>query len=297
LKYQSGAAFRRALEDRLRTIQAKEGSSLDRLRKMVAFDRYLARLIEVYPDQWTLKGGLALQLRMKEYARTTKDIDLSIADPHVVVYPILKKAGSLDLGDWFMFLVEKPEERSIGVLGGLRHHIQAIVDGREFESFHIDIGVGDPITEPADYLFTSPLLGFAGLAPTRVPCFPVMQQIAEKLHAYTRPRSSGEPSRVKDLVDLFLLAKLGNITGEGLNRAVQSTFEHANTHPIPGSIPPPPQDWDLTYKKLISEVGAKDISLWQTYSKLQQFLDPVLGGNFMNLDWDNDDWSWKLTKE
>ena len=50
MKYQSGGAFRRALEDRLRAQSLKSGVALVRLRKMVAFDRFVARLMLAQPD-------------------------------------------------------------------------------------------------------------------------------------------------------------------------------------------------------------------------------------------------------
>ena len=76
MKYQSSGAFRRALEQRLRTQSQQTGVPLMRLRKMVAFDRFLARLLHDQPDAWVVKGGLALQLRLGARARTTKDIDV-----------------------------------------------------------------------------------------------------------------------------------------------------------------------------------------------------------------------------
>ncbi len=78
MKYNSGAAFRRALEDRLRARSLQTGLPLVRLRKMIAFDRFLARLLLHQPDEWVLKGGLALQLRLGDSARTTKDIDMLV---------------------------------------------------------------------------------------------------------------------------------------------------------------------------------------------------------------------------
>ena len=72
MKYGSSASFRRALEDRLRTQSLQTGAPLVRLRKMVVFDRFLVRLIHDQPDAWVLKGGLALQLRLGNQARTTK---------------------------------------------------------------------------------------------------------------------------------------------------------------------------------------------------------------------------------
>ena len=41
--YQTGTAFRRALEDRLLAQSSQTAVSLVRLRKLVAFDRFLAR--------------------------------------------------------------------------------------------------------------------------------------------------------------------------------------------------------------------------------------------------------------
>ena len=76
MNYQSGTAFRRALENRLRTKSVQSGTPLVRLRKMVSFERFLARLLHHQPEQWIIKGGFALQLRMGDRARATKDIDL-----------------------------------------------------------------------------------------------------------------------------------------------------------------------------------------------------------------------------
>ena len=90
MKYQSGGAFRRALETRLRNRSLSSGMPLVRLRKMVAFDRLLARLTKSQPDQWVLKGGLALQLRLGDRARTTKDIDLLSTNKHHETHRLLQ---------------------------------------------------------------------------------------------------------------------------------------------------------------------------------------------------------------
>jgi hypothetical protein len=53
------------LEERLRQQSLSAGTPLARLRKMVAFDRFLARVIAKQPDAWIVKGGFALQLRLE----------------------------------------------------------------------------------------------------------------------------------------------------------------------------------------------------------------------------------------
>jgi len=57
-----------------------ENLDIQRLRRQVAFDRLLARLFHENNPPWLLKGGYAMELRLK-FARTTRDIDLAIR-PH-----------------------------------------------------------------------------------------------------------------------------------------------------------------------------------------------------------------------
>lgn len=75
MRYATGSDFRRALEERLRVLSVDAGVPLSRLRKTVAFDRLLARLVSGAPEVWALKGGLALQVRLAGRSRTTKDVD------------------------------------------------------------------------------------------------------------------------------------------------------------------------------------------------------------------------------
>ena len=80
--YKTAGAFRTALETRLQTRVRAEGTDLQRLRRQVAFDRFLARMFCKGPNAtypWVLKGGYAMELRSHS-ARTTKDIDLSLPD-------------------------------------------------------------------------------------------------------------------------------------------------------------------------------------------------------------------------
>ncbi|PKO20230.1 MAG: nucleotidyl transferase AbiEii/AbiGii toxin family protein, partial [Chloroflexi bacterium HGW-Chloroflexi-1] len=223
--YQTGAAFRRALEDRLLAQSQQTTVSLVRLRKLVAFDRFLARLMQAQPDAWVLKGGLALQLRIGDRARTTKDMDVLLTLPRGEVQRALQGAVQLDLGDWFTFVIRPATDALPGPgEGGLRFFVTARLDGRVFESFHVDVGSGDPVIEPAEDLMTPPLLAFAGISPVTIPCYPLTQHLAEKMHAYVRPRATGESTRVKDLVDIILIAEHMAINGPALLKAIRATF-------------------------------------------------------------------------
>lgn len=291
MKYDTGSAFRRALETRLRNQSLQTGLPLVRLRKMVAFDRFLARLTFKHSDDWVLKGGLAIQLRLGEHSRTTKDIDLLDLVHHEDIHHALLTAGKLDLGDWFNFDVIKPNNQLPEDFGGKRFLLNALLDSRTFEEFHIDVGLGDPIVEPIEFIKTPALLEFAGIQPTVVPCYPITQQIAEKVHAYTRFHPSGKGSRAKDLVDILLLAELGEIDGNLLLEALQATFEVRQTHPFPRRLPEAPANWNIPFRKIADDVKLSYLTLDDAYEAARRFVTPILSGEIEGR-WDPSKWTW-----
>jgi len=279
MNYPSGVAFRRALEDRLANQSAKTQVPLVRLRKLAVFDRLLARLVLAEPDTWLLKGGLVLQLRLSHHARTTKDMDLLSLAPRDEVPQFLTRAALLDLQDWFSFAIRSDTAALPGPgHGGLRFFVTAQVAGRTFETFHIDVGGGDPVIEPAEKLETPPILAFAGIPPVTVPCYPLTQHLAEKVHAYVRPRATGESTRVRDLADMLLIAEHMTINAPALASAIQATFTAQGTGDPPPSLPAPPASWALTFRKLAEEVGLSCTTLAEADRAARRFLDPILGG-------------------
>jgi hypothetical protein len=99
VKYESAAAFRMALDQRLKREAEKTGLGLTRLRKRVAFELFLRRLVEVAPNRWVLKGALALDFRLDATTRSTKDIDLGRDDDEEAAVHDIAAAQQLDLHD------------------------------------------------------------------------------------------------------------------------------------------------------------------------------------------------------
>ncbi len=111
--YATPAAFRQALERRLRRQAEEEGVDLMRFKRQVAFDRLLARIFAEEGGPWALKGGYALELRFAE-ARTTRDIDLTLRTPAGLpssnslptrLREELQILADIDLVDFFQFAV------------------------------------------------------------------------------------------------------------------------------------------------------------------------------------------------
>jgi Nucleotidyl transferase AbiEii toxin, Type IV TA system len=104
-KYASGPALCTALEERLRRMSREDGVELQRLRRLVAFDRFLARLFRAPNANLVLKGGYAMELRFQT-ARTTKDLDFTVrVAPAGRDNGLLKGARGHGRGDFFSFRI------------------------------------------------------------------------------------------------------------------------------------------------------------------------------------------------
>jgi len=292
MKYQDGSAFRQALERRLRDQSLSTGEPLTRLRKLVAFDRFLARLEAYDPDIWILKGGYALQLRLGEKARTTKDIDLLLQHAAGQAHELISSAAMIDLGDWFAFEVERAvqiEHRDEPLSS--RYPVHALLDGRTFERFHVDVGVGDPLVRKPERLTAPPMLEFAGIQPTSFPSYPVAQHLAEKIHAFTRTYRTGSSTRIRDLIDILLIAMTSKLSSEELMRALRLTFEVRATHEMPKHLPDPPPEWVRLYSRPRRELELPWKNLEDALVAVRSFIEPVLQETALG-NWSHETWKW-----
>lgn len=275
MKYEDAGAFRMALEQRLRNA-SDAGASLVRLRKAVVFDRLLARLMVVAPNRWVLKGALALDFRLGDRTRTTKDMDLAREDDEEAATADFIAAQSVDLGDFFVFDIQKTRGLPEATGGAVRYRARAELAARLFEEVVIDVGFAGVLTGTPELLRGPELLTFAGIEPAEVPALPLEQHLAEKVHAYTRSYSAGVPStRVKDLVDIVLIKSFATVDADRLAEALRRTFEVRDQQSLPATLPPPPADWSVPYGRLASEVGlSEDIAAG--HDEAAAFLNPVL---------------------
>jgi len=295
--YASPEAFKQALEGRLRTA-TKTGAGFARMRQLLVFDRFLARVDAVLGDAAILKGGLVLEIRI-DRARTTKDIDLRLTGSAANVLATLQEAARRDLGDFMTFEVgpddDYPEIQTDGMIyEGLRFRAECRVAGKLYgQRFGVDVAFGDPILGEPDVIVAEDVLAFAGIAPPTLRLYPVETHIAEKLHAYTLPRQRPN-SRVKDLPDLALLATARPIERRRLRAALEQTFAFRRTHGLPATLPEPASSWTAPYEAM----ARQDQLPWQTLvavtTAARTFLDPVLTGD-VDATWSPETWSWQKT--
>jgi hypothetical protein len=294
MRYGSAAAFRTALETRLSTESRSTGLTLVRLRKAVAFTRLLAKLLAVAPDRWVLKGGLAMDYRFGPGVRTTKDMDLARADEEEAATEDLLAAQTVDLGDYFTYEIERTGRLDeIEGVRAARYHVRCLLAGRLFEEVVIDVGFDLPAGWKPETVEGPDLLGFADIPAVQAPTLRLELQVAEKLHAYTRPygQSGRASTRVKDLIDLVLIGREAALDAETLIRGLRDTFQGRARHELPVAFPDPPEDWAVPYARLAAEIGLPT-ELSDGARASAGMLDPILEGSVQHGSWNHERRRW-----
>lgn len=278
MRYGSPAALRQSLDDRLRNEAEEKRIDLQRLRRRAAFERLLVRLMRSAPRRWVLKGGMALELRLGNRARVTKDLDLALLDSssdHPTIRTALIEPLSEDPeNDWFEFRVAEGTPLNPDEAGrpGVRFPVEVLLAGRTFAKVRVDVVArADEITATERILRPS-VLEFADKAPIEVEVVAPEQHFAEKLHALTREYGDGGlSSRVKDLPDIIILIEDGLEPSTLVMSTVQTVFQARSTHQIPSIIPFPPQSWAETYQALAEDLDIEPKTIDAAMDVLQRF--------------------------
>lgn len=280
MKYATPEAFRAALDQRIRNAARASGVPVMRIRKRVAFERFLARVAVADPACWVLKGAFALELRLGERTRATKDVDLAGADDEQSATASLIAAQTVELHDHFSFdIARTPVWDQAEAFRAVRYSVTAELAGRRFERFPVDVALGEQPTAPPERLPVPSLLGFAEIETTEMPVIAIEQHIAEKVHAYTASYGPQRQhsTRIKDLIDILLIADLATPDADPLRESLRSTFRTRARQSLPSALPAPPRIWVTPYARAAEEVGLVT-DLTTAHADAATFLDPVLAG-------------------
>jgi hypothetical protein len=284
-------AFRTSLEQRLLNQARESGRPLDRLRKEVAHQRFLARLAEAAPNSWALKGGLALLARLGDQARATSDADANWRANVDDLEKTLDRVSGMELGDGFSFEIGRPRPLEGEVEGALRFPVVAVLDGREFERIHLDINLLPMDRRETEEIRLRDVLEFAEIPAPVVPVIPIGQQLSEKIHAFVRSYGNGS-SRPRDLYDMLVIAEQLPIPpARALAEICSDTFRIRDSSWPPG-LPDPPQDWAEAWAGFVDVYGIPWTSLEDAGGALRAFWDHVMSTEITDAIWNPDIWVW-----
>jgi len=273
-------AQRDSLLARMRDAAVSMPGSAEPARRVhltIAMDRLLARLLATSAwGLWVLKGGYANQLRAPSDARFTHDVDLRIDAPLGRAQAILAAAAGTDLADLLSYeIVGEPRPLDGPPGGGLRFLIQANLAGSSFVTFGADVNSGDAVVGELERHPSDPLVAKLRFPTSWFPVYPLAQQFAEKLHAFTRPRTQ-QNTRVKDLADMVWYLERYRFDSGTLLDACRATFERRSEHPWPPNLPTPPAEWVRPYASLRAEQHLAPLGPGAARDAVFAFLGPVL---------------------
>jgi predicted nucleotidyltransferase component of viral defense system len=259
--YATDAAFRTALETRLATHAREAGVDLNRLRRRVVFERLLARLDRADPGRWILKGGMALEVRWRDRARMTRDLDLAVRDDVEGGAESVRGALAGPLAvevdhDRFRFSLGPGQPLQADEAGrpGWRFSVEATLAGRQFAAVRVDVVLRPDEISRTERLRVPGSLLFAGIEPGEIEVVDRNQHFAEKVHALTRTYMTRPSTRVKDLADIVLLIDDGLLPTATLLATIRHVFDSRSTHTVPTDLTDPPAGWTARYSELAEQL-------------------------------------------
>lgn len=202
--------------------------------------------------RFIVKGGVALELRLRDRARATKDIDIVLQHTEADLARTLERALTGEPYQGFAFRRKREplllENRTVNMEFAVTYR------GGAWTGIVVDIARAEPGESEVEWLPAIPLTDVFGVTgPAELPCLPLRLHVAQKLHGMTLPPRPGKLNeRFRDLIDLLLMEEL--VTDyAGLRDACESVFHSRRTH----DWPPPlevPQQWVEPFARLAQEL-------------------------------------------
>ncbi len=259
MTYATPQALRMALEQRLLQRSQATGVALDRLRRRVVFERVVARLQAAEPGAWVLKGGMALEVRLRDRARLTKDLDLGLRGEVPAADALHERLadalGDDPDGDRFLLTVGPVRQLVEDGAGAItwRSQIGAQLAGRPFGRLQLDVSPRLHELDDTDHLPLPNSLEFAGVTTPEIEIVDVDRHAAEKLHAMLKDFGDRENTRVRDLVDLVILWEQRLLDPRRLATAVRRVWSERDGTPPPATLAPFAASWPDRYERLVAE--------------------------------------------
>ncbi len=293
-RYDSPAAFRRALTDRLKARASESDWPLAALQRHFAYERLLARCYALDND-WVVKGATAMLARGIA-VRHTLDIDVFRRAELDQAVDALRRAARLTLDDWMVFHLAAPTVLQAGAATA-RVPIEASLGATVWTRFHVDL-VGSDLAmtgqpEPARGLVR---VEMAGVTIPELTVYPLVDHIADKVCAILERHGDQRRSstRYKDLIDLPALITAGAHDAAAMHRALDGEALRRTLALPPAFHVPDQTDWSRGYRAEAARTahGHAIMPYESALDLVGRFLDPLLAGRGLG-HWDPQALRWR----
>lgn len=219
---------------------------------------------------FVVKGGVALELRLRLRARATKDFDATFRAGFGDMIESLDRALAEPYGGFQM--ARRGETRDIGK--ARRMDVRLLYRDKPWATVQMEVSMGEGPDVEAERVPATDLgeLGLDG--PEFIYCLSARYQIAQKIHAVTAPPRLDRPNeRYRDLVDLWLLRELG--VGHGAVReACETVFRRRAQHGWPPTVEVP-DTWPEPFARLASEVGLATTDVHRVAAAIREYVATI----------------------
>lgn len=247
----------RVLHSWLRAYAGARGHAEGRLKRSLDHAVVITALHRVRDatgdSMFVVKGGVAMELRMRVGARATRDVDAVFLGAFEEWLDALDDALEGDVGD---FELSRGEPVEIRTTRTMRIDVYLDYRGRRWGTVTLDVAPaeGREILD-VDEVQPFDLAQFGLPGPRSVSVVGTPYLIAQKLHACTELFQNRDNPRVRDLIDLQLAREL--VQEADLPRvrfACLSIFRKRATHPWPPDLVVP-ASWPAAYGRLAGETA------------------------------------------
>lgn len=280
-QYATAAAFRRALEDRLKAEAKARGRSLEELRREFLFQRFLAMVFSAPGGQWVLKGGAGLLMRLAD-ARFSKDLDLlrmgALSPEQAIVE--LRELTAPGEGDHLTFVIQDGVQYST-VNPFVEISVTAYI-GAKYSQFPIDLATDLQLLAAPERIRPQPVVDVPGLpALPELVVYALTDQVADKVCAMFElyGQSLSPSSRYRDLLDLALIVSTSELDGRQLALAVASETQRRKVR-MPVAMHPPGPNWPAGYAAIArrSRIAKELHEMSAALVVVGACLNPILAG-------------------
>ena len=250
------------------------GISEGRVRAWIAY-MIMAGLLERAASgagpRFIVKGGVALELRLRDRARATKDIDVVLRDSDADLARTLERALTDEAYQGFTF--RRKAEPLLLDNGAVNVEFAVSYRGGVWTSVAVDVARAEPDESEVEWVRAIPLNDAFGVTgPVDLPCLPLRCHVAQKLHGMTLPPRPGKRNdRFRDLIDLLLMEELIEDYA-GLREACEAVFRSRATHLWPPVINLP-SHWTEPFARLAEELDLPVTDVASAIPRVQRLID------------------------
>ena len=267
---------------RLAQAYARElGVAESRVRAWVAY-MVMAGALEraTGPDgpRFIVKGGVALELRLRDRARATKDIDIVLCDSAADLAEALEQALIGEAHQGFSF--RRKGEPLLLDNGAVNVEFAVTYRGQPWTSTSVDIARAEPSEADVEWVDAIALTeAFGVTGPAQLPCLPLRFHFAQKLHGMTLPPRPGKRNeRFRDLIDLLLMETMVATDFGALRDACELVFSSRGTHEWPPNLEMVPAHWGEPFAQLAEELQLVEKDIATALARVRALVERILAG-------------------